>query len=191
MPTALLSATSWDASLDGDFILACIAHSLKEEKRLTGNTVVVTVMANLGLMKALASWQVQTLATPVGDRYVSDMLEEPRLRDRRRAVRAYYFSRTSAHWRRTADRPSGAEHASKAQAASLLGVFAFHPLSSGAAECARQRERSRLRIAPPSSGKIENARKELAEQGRVVVHVTPGRNRLLRIMMEGPNESRV
>src|SRR6185295_193092 len=52
------------------------ARFLKEEKRLKGNAVVVTVMANLGLMKALQSWDIRTIATPVGDRWVSEKLEE-------------------------------------------------------------------------------------------------------------------
>ncbi len=62
--------------LDGDYIIACTARCLKEENRLAGNMAVVTVMANLGLMKALRSWGVEALVTPVGDRFVSDKLEE-------------------------------------------------------------------------------------------------------------------
>jgi len=62
--------------LDGDYIIACAARCLKEENHLAGNRVVITVMANLGLVKALRSWKIETLVTPVGDRYVSDKLEE-------------------------------------------------------------------------------------------------------------------
>src|SRR5258708_15994864 len=55
---------------------SCAAKCLKEENRLAGNMAVVTIMANLGLMKALRSWSVEALVTPVGDRFVSDKLEE-------------------------------------------------------------------------------------------------------------------
>ena len=62
--------------LDGDYILACVSRCLKEENRLAGNMVVVTVMANLGLLKSLRAWGIDPLITPVGDRFVSDKLEE-------------------------------------------------------------------------------------------------------------------
>ena len=42
------------AILDGDYVIACAARCLKEENRLAGNMVVVTVMANLGLHESPA-----------------------------------------------------------------------------------------------------------------------------------------
>ena len=50
---------------------------MKERGRLDGNTVVVTVMSNLGFMKYMQSLGIETARTAVGDRYV---LEEMRAR---------------------------------------------------------------------------------------------------------------
>ncbi len=56
--------------VDGDQILAVLAFALKDEGRLADNTVVVTVMSNLGLRLALRDAGITVVETPVGDRYV-------------------------------------------------------------------------------------------------------------------------
>jgi phosphoglucosamine mutase len=56
--------------VDGDQILAVLAFALKDEGRLAANTVVVTVMSNLGLRLALHDAGITVVETPVGDRYV-------------------------------------------------------------------------------------------------------------------------
>jgi len=61
--------------VDGDQILGILATALKEEGRLPGDTLVVTVMSNLGLILAMRERGITTVQTAVGDRYV---LEEMR-----------------------------------------------------------------------------------------------------------------
>jgi len=61
-------------TVDGDFILYVCAAYLKAEGRLTGNTVVATVMSNLGLIKALEKIGVSFFATGVGDKFVYDAM---------------------------------------------------------------------------------------------------------------------
>ena len=56
--------------VDGDQILAAAALSYKESGRLAQNTVVSTVMANLGFRKAMKSEGIDVIETQVGDRYV-------------------------------------------------------------------------------------------------------------------------
>ncbi len=69
-------AVAADGSIiDGDHILAILATSLRDGGRLTGNTVVTTVMANLGFKVAMESAGIVVVETAVGDRYV---LEEMR-----------------------------------------------------------------------------------------------------------------
>jgi len=55
---------------DGDDVIYLFGAALHEEGRLPGATVVVTVMSNLGLHKALAAASVEIEVTPVGDRNV-------------------------------------------------------------------------------------------------------------------------
>ena len=65
--------------IDGDQIMAILALSLKNRGRLTDDTLVVTVMSNLGLKRAMADHGVHLIETKVGDRYVLEALAEHRL----------------------------------------------------------------------------------------------------------------
>jgi phosphoglucosamine mutase len=56
--------------VDGDQILAICARDLYMAKRLKKETVVATVMSNLGLDVALEEWGIRVVRTQVGDRYV-------------------------------------------------------------------------------------------------------------------------
>jgi phosphoglucosamine mutase len=56
--------------IDGDQILAVLALALKESGRLAGDTVVATVMSNLGFRQAMRSAGIDIVETPVGDRYL-------------------------------------------------------------------------------------------------------------------------
>ena len=56
--------------LDGDYIMMVCACYLKARGKLSGNTVVTTVMSNLGLKRALQQEDIKLLTTKVGDRYV-------------------------------------------------------------------------------------------------------------------------
>jgi phosphoglucosamine mutase len=56
--------------INGDGVLLAAGSALKAEGRLPGNIVVTTVMANLGLERALAECGIQMVRTPVGDKYV-------------------------------------------------------------------------------------------------------------------------
>ena len=64
--------------IDGDQILAVLAFALKEEGRLTDNTVVVTVMSNLGLRLAMRDAGIALVETPVGDRHLVAAMREGR-----------------------------------------------------------------------------------------------------------------
>lgn len=61
--------------VDGDHILAILAMSMHDAGRLVKNTVVSTVMANLGFKIAMREANILVVETGVGDRYV---LEEMR-----------------------------------------------------------------------------------------------------------------
>jgi phosphoglucosamine mutase len=62
--------------IDGDQVIAAGALALKEDGRLKGDTVVVTVMSNLGFRRALEEAGITVRETRVGDRYVlEEMLQ--------------------------------------------------------------------------------------------------------------------
>lgn len=60
--------------IDGDHIMAILALSLKESGRLAHDTLVTTVMSNLGLLKAMEANGIRVTQTAVGDRYVLEEL---------------------------------------------------------------------------------------------------------------------
>jgi phosphoglucosamine mutase len=71
-----LAVDSRGETVDGDQILAILALALRERGGLMGDTVVATVMSNLGFMLAMRDAGIEVVQAKVGDRYV---LEEMRL----------------------------------------------------------------------------------------------------------------
>ncbi len=61
--------------VDGDQILAILALSLHEEGRLAKDTVVATVMSNLGFVQAMRAAGIGVRQTKVGDRYVLEAMK--------------------------------------------------------------------------------------------------------------------
>ena len=57
-------------TIDGDVILATISKYLKDNNKLKSNTLVATIMSNLGLKKYSESNNINYVQTKVGDRYV-------------------------------------------------------------------------------------------------------------------------
>jgi phosphoglucosamine mutase len=64
--------------IDGDQILAVLAIALKAEGRLAGDTVVATVMSNLGFRHAMRTAGIKVVETPVGDRYLIAAMRDGR-----------------------------------------------------------------------------------------------------------------
>lgn len=63
--------------VDGDRVMGICAEALKKQGKLKNNTLVVTVMSNLGLKKHMEKLGINISETKVGDRYVLErMLEE-------------------------------------------------------------------------------------------------------------------
>ncbi|WP_202081287.1 phosphoglucosamine mutase [Caldalkalibacillus salinus] len=62
--------------VDGDQIMYVCALALKEKGNLQQNTVVATVMSNLGFYKALEAKGINVETTKVGDRYVMEKMRE-------------------------------------------------------------------------------------------------------------------
>ncbi|CAM3612348.1 phosphoglucosamine mutase [Aeromicrobium ponti] len=62
--------------VDGDQIMYICGKYMKEQGRLKHNTVVSTVMSNLGFYKGLESNGIQSVQTAVGDRYVVEEMKK-------------------------------------------------------------------------------------------------------------------
>ncbi|WP_147565568.1 phosphoglucosamine mutase [Clostridium tyrobutyricum] len=62
--------------ISGDFIIAVIGKYLRDKGKLNKDSVVVTVMSNLGLDIALNKEKIKTVKTKVGDRYVLEEMKK-------------------------------------------------------------------------------------------------------------------
>ena len=71
-----LAIDEYGEVLDGDILLYIYAIYLKERHALANNTLVATVMSNLGLRKALEVADITFVETAVGDRFVSQGMQE-------------------------------------------------------------------------------------------------------------------
>jgi phosphoglucosamine mutase len=69
-----LAVDASGADVDGDRIMAVLALAMRDANELTANTLVATVMSNLGLHLAMRNEGIAVRTTPVGDRYVLEEL---------------------------------------------------------------------------------------------------------------------
>lgn len=69
-----LAVDQTGAVVDGDHILAILALAARDAGRLTDDTVVATVMSNLGFVQALQAAGITVIQTAVGDRYVLEAM---------------------------------------------------------------------------------------------------------------------
>ena len=60
--------------VNGDYVLYIAGRYLKDHGKLNNNTIVTTVMANLGLWKAMEANGIEVQKTQVGDKYVYDCM---------------------------------------------------------------------------------------------------------------------
>jgi phosphoglucosamine mutase len=71
-----LAVDATGAIVDGDQIMAVLALAAKQRGDLARNTLVATVMSNLGLRIAMRQAEIDLIETKVGDRYVLEVIRE-------------------------------------------------------------------------------------------------------------------
>jgi phosphoglucosamine mutase len=71
-----LAVTAAGEVIDGDQIMAVLALELRESGRLPGETLVATVMSNLGFRLAMREAGITVVETAVGDRYVLEAMKD-------------------------------------------------------------------------------------------------------------------
>ncbi len=171
--------------VDGDAVLLASARALKSAGRLTGDTVVATVMSNLGLEKALERDGIRLVRTPVGDKYV---LEEMVRLD------AAIGGEQSGHviFRQYATTGDGLLTAlrvfetAKQAGTGLDELTADLRVYPQKLVNVRVREKKALTEVPAVAREIRLVEEELAGAGRVLVRFS-GTEPLARVMVEGPD----
>ncbi len=170
--------------VDGDQILAILALAARDEGRLHDDTVVATVMSNLGFVQAMQRADITVLQTAVGDRYVLE------------AMRAGSFNlggEQSGHvimsdFATTGDGVLTAAHLAGRMAAT------GRPLADLAAVMTRlpqvllnvpDVDKTRAGTDPVLQGEIAAASARLGDTGRVLLRES-GTEPLVRVMVEAP-----
>ena len=170
--------------VDGDHILAILALAARDESRLVGDTVVATVMSNLGFVQAMERVGITVLQTSVGDRYV---LEE---------MRAGSFTlggEQSGHVIMSDFATTGDGVLTAAHLAARIAVT-HHSLADLAAVMTRlpqvllnvpDVDKYRAATDPVLQGEIAAASARLGDSGRVLLRQS-GTEPLVRVMVEAP-----
>jgi len=176
--------------VDGDAVMAMCATRMKREGELRGDTVVATVMSNLGLERALEAQSIRLVRTPVGDRHVVEAMRRGRFNlGGEQSGHLIFLNHGS-----TGDGLIGA-----LQVLTLM-IRTERPLSELAREALERVPQVTESIAVPSRRPLEEmatlkeaserVRAALGEDGRVLVRWS-GTEPKLRLMVEGPDEDRI
>jgi phosphoglucosamine mutase len=185
----LISVDHTGTIRDGDYALAIAGRHLAARGRLKTNTVVTTVMANLGLEEALRAAGVDVVKTQVGDRYVSEEMQR---------LGANLGGEQSGHLLFLDHAPAGDGILS---ALALLSVMreTGEDLAS-LARCLRKfpqvlvnipvRAKPALDAVPGLAERVRAFERELNGAGRILIRYS-GTEPLARIMVEGPESGRV
>ena len=173
--------------IDGDQVIVACALAMKQGGRLKGDTVVVTVMSNLGLRKALQEAGIEVRETKVGDRYViEEMLRCGAILGGEQSGHIIFLDRaTTGDGLLTAVRFLSLARAREATVAELAGAMRRYPQ---VLENVRVPDASRLDHADAVWQAVRAAEEALGEGGRVLVRAS-GTEPLVRVMVEAEEEA--
>ena len=174
--------------IDGDKLLAIISNSLRKKGKLSKDTIVATVMSNLGLNKYTKNNGLQLIQTKVGDRYVlEEMLKN-----------GYNLGgEQSGHVILLDYNPTGdgiltslmliqAILEEKKKASELGGAVKLYPQVLINAKVSSDKKYDYEKEAEIKEA-IEKLEKEFAGNGRVLIRPS-GTEPLVRVMIEGEDQ---
>jgi phosphoglucosamine mutase len=176
-------------TVDGDAVLLASARALKAAGHLPGDTVVATVMSNLGLEKALERDGIRMMRTPVGDKYVLEEMVR---------LGAALGGEQSGHviFREYATTGDGLLTALRLFEIALRAGVGLDQLTADLEVYpqrlvnVRVREKKGLTELPSVAREIRLVEEAFAGAGRVLVRFS-GTEPLARVMVEGPDLEQV
>ncbi|AEG58666.1 phosphoglucosamine mutase [Desulforamulus ruminis] len=175
--------------VDGDRIMVICAKHLKAKGKLRKQTLVVTVMSNLGLYKALEKCDIHLVETKVGDRYVLEKLLE---------TGARFGGEQSGHIIFLEHNTTGDGIITALQ---LLAVMketgqSLEELASQMEQYpqilknVRVKDKTQVMHSPSLTEAIRRFERDLEGQGRILVRPS-GTEPLVRIMVEGKDMEQI
>ena len=175
--------------IDGDKLIAVISNYLKEKGKLANNTIVSTVMSNLGLKKYAEKNNINIVQTKVGDRYVlEEMLKN-----------GYNIGgEQSGHIIFLDYNPTGdgiltslmfikVMLEKKMKASDLCKIIKFYPQVLVNAKI-KNDNKEKYNEDVEIKAKIDELEKEFADNGRILIRPS-GTEPLIRVMIEGEDQN--
>jgi phosphoglucosamine mutase len=169
--------------VNGDHFLGMWAVEMKKEGKLNGDTVVATVMSNLGLENYLMDNGIKLIRTKVGDRFVTErMLDGGFNLGGEQSGHVIFFD-----YNTTGDGPITALHVlylmkkKSLSLSSLAGEIELYPQILINVPVRRKRD---FKTHSGIQAEIGKAEEKLGSKGRVLVRPS-GTERKIRVMLEG------
>ena len=177
-----LAVDASGADVDGDRILAILALAMRDANELAGNTLVATVMSNLGLHLAMRDRGITMRTTAVGDRYV---LEELRaggftLGGEQSGHVVMPAHATTGDGLLTALRLMARMATTRTSLAELASVVTVLPQ---VLENVRVADKEAVAASDDVRAAVADAERELGDSGRVLLRPS-GTEQLVRVMVE-------
>ncbi len=187
----LLAVDENGQTIDGDKLMAICAARLKEQGRLKKNTIVATVMSNMGFFIMGKEQGITIEQTKVGDRYVLERMRE---------IGASIGGEQSGHIifldeNTTGDGLLSALHFletivhSGKKASQLAEIMNVLPQSLVNAKVPNDKK-NRYMDYPEIASAIEETEKRFNGEGRVLIRPS-GTEPLVRVMIEGKNQQEI
>lgn len=178
----MLAVDDRGESVDGDQIMAVMAVRMADAGTLAGNTVVSTVMCNLGFEVAMRERGITVVKTKVGDRYVLEQMQTmgATLGGEQSGHIIFLQHNTTGDGLVTALQLAAAIKGSGRTLSELTGVMKRYPQ---VLVNVRVADKARLATSAAISSAIRSAESELGDGGRVLVRAS-GTEPLVRVMAE-------
>ena len=186
-----LACDSQGRIIDGDKILAVIALYLKGQGRLKKNTLVATVMSNLGLVEKMNQNGINVPTTRVGDRYVlEEMMEQDYVLGGEHSGHIIFLEKaTTGDGQLTAIMLLCAMKALHMTGEDVYNIFTPYPQAQINVN-ADDLQKKKLMADEVFQRDVQKAEAAFSGHGRILVRPS-GTEPYIRILVEGPEEELV
>lgn len=177
--------------INGDYILTICGKYLKDLGRLKDDTIVVTVMSNLGMMLACEKEQIKTIKTKVGDRYVlEEMVNNGYILGGEQSGHIIFLEHnTTGDGLVTAFQLASIVKKTKQSLSELASIMKELPQVLANAKVPNNMKNIH-EIDPEIKNEISKIEKALNGVGRVLIRPS-GTEPLVRVMLEGENQEEI
>jgi len=175
--------------VDGDHIMAICATDMIQAKRLKKDTLVTTVMSNMGLEKSLKAFNGRVVKTAVGDRYVVDEMRRSgyNMGGEKSGHTIFLDYNTTGDGIITALQVLAVMAKREKSLADLAAIMTPFPQVLFNLRVKKKKELSQI---PEIHRKIKTIEQELEKTGRIVIRYS-GTEPVIRLMLEGEKEDQI